>query len=838
MSQRSNQPAPASAPAGAELFAHDLRHAARSLARSPGFVVTAVLSLALGIGASAAAFSVLDAVRFRALPFPDADRLMVLSEVPAGNGAPPSTCRTLCDVSYETFSQVLQRYPFRSLDAVIGFTGGLKAYDTGEETVPVQGGVVSPNVFSLLRVRAEVGRVLTAEDDRLGVSPAVLLSHNIWTNRFAQDPDILGRVIKFSDTRYTVVGVMPAGFEFERGSEIWLPAVPTLDPSTRPSIRSLSVVGRLKPGATLAQLRAELSTITPTVQLSARGQQGKTRIEAAPLRTRYVTSTQSHDTIFAAVVGCVLLIAVANLATLLLVRTLQQERELAVRAALGGGMGRLMRYLFAQHLLIVAGGAVLGLVFAQWSLGVLRSLAVLGSIRPPGMEYRIDGHVVVFAVLLSILIVAVLGLVPARLVRRLDVQRVLRESAPSGGGSLRAAARGGMAQQLFVVAQIACAAVLLTGAGLMAKTVLRLASVDLGFDNAQLVQGTPSFPHPWRVKETYLPVSERILAELKTIPGAASATMRAYTRLGTRSGSAEVRLQGTDTPLPTSIAPQGVIAVSPEYFETMGVKMVRGRTFSALDRETTIPVAIVNEWAARRWWPGADPIGRMFRIDTAPGEGVMMTVVGVARDNKGAQPNVLLAEDGPELYRPYEQAPSAFPTYLVRADSRIAPASLLKPSRTVLVAAVPDRPLFLSLSSEQVSRQLEGVRTNALQILGFALAGLLLALVGIHGVLAYTVRRRTREIGIRGALGATGGQLRLMILTDAALISVIGLAIGLPIAAASTRLIRDLLHGTSATDPATYAVVGVVILVVSLVASWLPAHRAARVDPVTALRAG
>jgi predicted permease len=814
-----------------DLLRHDLRLAARSLSRSPVFVATTVLSLALGIGASAAAFSVLDAVRFRALPFPNGDRLVVIQEVPLSANGAAAACPIGCDPSYETFAQVLRDHSFHSLDAVAAFTSGAKGLVLGDEIVPILGGVVSPNVFPLLNARATLGRTFSVEDDRLGAQYTVVLSYPLWTGRFAQDPDILGKVVKLSDTRYTVIGVMPPGFEFESGSQFWLPVVPTLDPSTRPSIRNVTVVGRLAPNATVAMLRSELTTVAPAVQMTARGQPVSTKLVAEPLRERYVASTQSHDIIFAGVVACVLLIAVANVATLLLVRTAHQERELAVRTALGGGTGNLTRYLVAQQSMLVVAGAIFGLFLASWLLRGLRSLAVLDSIRPLGMEYRIDDSVAAFAIALSLGIALVLGLLPVRAVSRMDVQRVLRESASGSGGGRRS-----LTQRAFVVAETAGAVVLLVGAALMARTVLRLTGVDVGFDAARLVQGTPSFPHSWRVKETYVPVAKRILVDLGALPGVASASMRASNALGIRGAPGEIRLAEDASPLAASLTPRNIIAVSPSYFLTAGVRLVSGRQFDDADRETTVPVAIVNEWAARKWWPETNAVGQMFRVDTAPGASLAVTVVGVVRDNKAAQPNVLLATDGPEVYRPYEQAPSAFPTYLVRATNGLAPQALLRPTRQALIRAVPDRPLFTQLVAEQVALQLAGVRTNAMQIIGFAAIGLVLALVGIHGVLAYTVSRRTREIGIRGALGATRGALRTMVLRDALVLVMVGLLIGLPVAALAAPVIGGLMHGGSIADPVVYLAVAAVVLFASLVASWIPARRASNVDPNIALR--
>ena len=808
--------------------------ALRSLLRSPGFFLTAVLSLGLGLGAGAAAFSVLDAVRFRALPFPDGDRLVVLSEIPANPSERAATsCATVCDVSYETFTKVLQAGSFRTIDAVAGFTSGGKALNLGGEPILVTGGVVSPNLFGLLGVQPMMGRLLNAEDDRLGATPAVLISHDMWTTHLARDPGVVGRVIKLSDTHYTIVGVMPPGFSHEVESTFWLPAVPTLDPSTRPSIRALTVIARLAPGRTLAQFRSELSTIDPALLQSVQqGARTTMTLAAEPLRTRYSQSTGSHDLIFAAIVGCIILIAVANLANLVLVRTLHMQREFAVRSALGARPRRQLRDLLAQHLVLVLAATLVGLVLASWLLSVLGTLDSLTSIRPSGMEYRLDFRAVSFVTVLAIAVGALLSLVPSRVVSRSDVQQVLRAGAPTAGAS-----RGGVAQKIFVVAQVAVAVVLLTGAGLMARTVWRLASLDLGFNPAPVLQGSPSFPHPWRVREKFVPVTRQIANDLALLPGATSVAIRATAPLGPRGATPRVTLEGQGEPLPAGAVPQSGFSVSAGYFSTMGVTVRRGREFDSRDLESTLAVAIVNEFAAARWWPGQDPVGRTVRVDTAEAKApLVLTVVGVVEDNRAASANLLLSDPGPELYLAYEQAPSAFPTFLIRADA--GPQPLLKPVRETLARLVPDRPLFATLASDQVRDQLGGVRVNAFQVLGFAVVGFGLALLGIYGVLSYAVGRRTQEIGIRGALGASRTRLTRMVLLDAGRLVGVGVILGLLLSFAATRLIEGMLYGTSRTDPLVYASVILLVVLVSLAASWVPARRASRVDPLVALRNG
>jgi predicted permease len=734
----------------------DLRSTLRSLARSPGYLATVVASLALGIGAAAAAFGVVDAVRLRALPFPDANRLVVLWEHPA-----KADCASGCDISYETYANLLQAHPPGALDALAAFTAGGKTLGTTGEPLLVLGGIASPNLFALLHVRPALGRGFSEADDRLGVPLVTVLSHALWTSQFGADPAIVGKTIKLSDSHYTVIGVMPAGFDFELRSQFWLPVVPTLDPSTRPSIRSVNLIGRLAPGRTLAQLNAELAALDPA--LLARGPAseagGALRVSAAPLRSRYADSTRSHDLIFAGIVACVLLIACANVANLVLVRTLHQLRELAVRSALGARAGRLARGLLAQHALVVLLATLAGLGFAAWFLHLLQSLEALRSLRPSGMDYRLDARVIGFALLLALGIAGLLGLVSARVVARGQLHTLLREGAKGGGR------RANLVQRGFVVVQIAAAVALLTGAGLLTKTAFRLAGQDPGFLAGPVVDASPSYPHPWRVKEKYLPVTRQILAELAGFQGVGSAALRAPTPLGRAQPSGTPRMVVDGRELDPAATPRGGISVSPGYFGALGIAVLAGREFSESDLEGSPPVAIVNQWAAQHWWPGGSPLGATIQIDTAPALPLRLTVVGVVRDNKAAARNFLLSEPGPELYRPYEQASSAFPEFLLKMRS--APGAALRPVRQLLAQRVPDRPVFASLLSEQVADQLGGLQLTAVQIMAFALVGLGLALLGIHGVLSYMVGRRTHEIGVRGALGASRGSIERLVLRDA-----------------------------------------------------------------------
>ncbi|MBC7896364.1 MAG: ABC transporter permease [Cytophagaceae bacterium] len=806
-----------------ESLVHDARQAVRSLRRSRGYVATVIASLALGMGASVAAFGVIDAVRLRALPFPHAERLVVISEVPADGETPAPDCALRCDVQYTTFSQVLSTRTFKTLDAIAGYTTGGKVYMAGGEPVPVSGGVVSPNVFSLMGVQPFMGRALTAEDNQLGVTLATVLSHDMWATLFGGDPNIVGKVVKLSDSRYTVVGVMPPGFDFEAGSKFWLPPVPTLDPSTRPSIRSLVVMGRLAPGRTIAEARAELAAVELPPPAA-----GKTplTLQARPLRDRYVASTQSHDVIFAAMVGCLMLLACANLANLSLVRALDQQREFAMRSALGATGARLARELLVQHAVLVVVATGLGLLVARWLFAWLGQAAALASLRPGGMDYQLDGRALAFAALAAVVVGIALSLAPVRLALGTTAGAVLRIGQSAVGKS--------RAQQGFVVVQVAASFMLLTGGALLAKSARQLATVPVGFDAVHVVQGSPSFPHPWRVREKYLPVTQSLLGQLTTLPGVKSAAVRASLPLRGPGGAPDVVLDGGSAPLPSAVLPNTMLSVSPQYFATMGVPITRGRGFSDADVEQGAPVVIVNAWTARRWWSGQDPVGRTVRVDTAPGKPVSMTVVGVVADNRAAQSGLLLAEPGPELYRPWVQAPSAFPQFVVSTSGNAA--NLLKPVRDVLVRGVPDRPLSTSLVANTIADQLAGVRANAVQALWVAAVGLFLALLGVHGVLSHAVRRRTREIGIRAAMGATSGHIVVLVLRQVAMLVAIGLVIGIPAARATSRLIEGLLTRTSATDPIVYAMVAVAVLFTAVLAAALPLLHALRVQPLEALR--
>jgi predicted permease len=803
----------------------EIRTAFRSLLRSPAFFLTGVASIGLALCAGVAGFSVLDAIRFRALPFPTADRLVVLGEVPVTPaGTVARECRGSCAVTWSTYSGVLRDRPLRTLDAVMASTPGGKVLTTDGDVELLNGGVVSPNVFAVMEARALHGRVLLPTDDRLGVPLVTVLSHGLWTRRFGADPGVIGRVIKLSDSHYTVVGVMGPGFEFESGSQFWLPAVPTLDPSTRPSITSVFVFGRLAPGRTIEQLRAELATLE--LPASPQDPTSRVRLVADPLRERYAASAQSNDILFAAIVACILLIACANVGNLALVRALHSQREFAIRSALGASRHRLITPVLAQNAIIIGIGAVVGIAAATSLLGVLRALPVLGGTRPAALDYRMDARALGFAVFACAVAWVIISVLPARLARPRSAQESLRAGA--SGPRLR-----GWVRRAFVVVQIACVTVLVAGALLMGRTVREAAHVEVGFTPEPVLTASASYPHPWRVPELYIPVTDRILAELRQLPGVATAALRAPVPLVVRSGGG-ITPEGHGGPLAAALVPAAAQSISPDYFRALQIPLLAGRDFDDGDRAAGVEVAIVNAWAAERWWPGQVALGRTIRIDQGSASPVVLTVVGVVANNKAAAPGLLFAQDGAELYRPYAQAPSAFPLFVARAQGR--GETLVRPVRELLVRHVPDRPVFAAPLEQSLGQQFAGVRRNALQIGAFAVMGLILALIGVYGVLSFEVGRRVREIGIRGALGATRAHVARLVLLDALRMTAVGLVLGIPAALAAARLLQAILFRTSPSDPLTYVAVSLCVAAVALGAAYLPARRAARVSPLVALR--
>lgn len=801
----------------------ELRSAVRSLLRQRLVAIAAMLSVAVAIGAGACAFSVVDAIRFRALPFAQSDGLVFISELPADAGATaPKVCPSQCTVSYASFSTILRARPLRSLSVLTAFSGIGKVLTRDGRSDGIIGAVATPALFTVMRAVPLLGRAFTDADDRIGAEPVIVLSYDFWAGRFGADTALIGSSLQFSGTQYSVIGVMPPGFDFESGSKYWLPLAPVLDPNARAGIRNVTVIARLAPGITIGQARAEVSALEPAQQSAAASI--KEKFYVAPLRERYELATRGIDLVFLAVVACVLLIATVNLANLLLVRALDQQRDAAVRTALGASPARLVTQLLLQHALVVVAGTALGLALAAWAIPIVGSATVLNVFRPTAMSFRLDARVAATAVTAALGVLALVSIAPARLVSDGQVVRLLREGAATAAGT-RA-----RLQRAFVVVQLAASVVLLIAAGLETRTVQRLSHVDLGFDAAHVVQGVPSYPPSWRVPATYVPITQRILDGLGPVPGVDAVAVFA----AVPAASSQFTLVGDAAPLSRTQAPDAVLVVSPGYFRALRIPIVSGRAFAGDDRERTEAVAVVNEWSAGHWWPDGDAVGKLVRIDTAPGLGTTVRVVGVAHDNR-AVPGLVLASAGPALYRPFEQAPSPFPAFVAHA---IMPAaSVVRPMQAVLAREVPDRPLYVQPFSAITGQQISTIRVVAVQVVATAVMGFFLAIVGMYGVVAFTVSRRTREFGIRRALGASEAGILAMVVGEALVLSGAALVLGGAGATVLGRALGPVLHGTSPSDPAAWMAAVVVVVAGTVAFALVPARRAARIAPVSALRA-
>ncbi|HEX5724089.1 MAG TPA: ABC transporter permease [Longimicrobiaceae bacterium] len=802
---------------------HDLRYALRSFARTPGFALVAVASLALGIGANTAIFATIEAALLRPLPVPAPGGLALVSLDRGGDVTP--------NFSYESY---------RRIAADPALAGALTfspqpldlAGEGGTERLSAE--LVSDNYFRLLGVAPGRGRAFTAAGTGAPALEAVL-GHDLWRTRFAADPAVVGKPVRLNGQVFTVVGVAPEGFRgLVRGADpaLWVPvtAQPLLTPGSDyvndPGISWLFVAGRLAPGVTHAQAAERLNAA-----MRARDAAGEVpadwRMLAEPGSHGFgylLSGTERPLWLLLGAVGFVLLIACANVANLLLARTAARRRELAVRASLGAGRGRLARQLLTETVLLALAGGAVGVLMAFWTTNVLAGF------RPPaGESVRLDTGpslpVLAFCLGLALLTGTVLGAVAALRAGRGDLVPALKAQPGSDGGG-RIGVRG-----VLVATQVALAVVLLVGAGLFLRSLRNLQAVDPGFGARNVLLASVDLESAGYDAERGRAFYDRLLEAVRGLPGVEGATL-ARTVTPQPGGS---RYDGMEVegyvPAEGEVVGFDVNVVGAGYFETLDVPLLRGRGFTAADREGAPRVMVVNETMARRYWPGADPLGRYVRLgteSTAP----RLQVVGVARDGKYRG---LREEPTTNAYFPLAQAFRPSMTLLVRA--RGEPAALAGAVRAEVRVLDPSLAVFdVRTLREHLGQAMSQERMAATLVTGFGSLALLLAAVGVFGVLAYWVAQRSREIGIRMALGASRrGVLRLVLGRGMAFVAA-GLAAGIAAAFALTRLAGSLLYGVSPTDPATFAAVAAVLGGVALLAGWLPAARAARVDPMVALR--
>ena len=808
-----------------ETVAQDVRYGLRTLARAPGFTVAAVLALALGIGATTAIFSVVDAVLLRPLPYDHPDRLAVVLTRGTGPVAPGNFVDWRRDAS--------------SFDRM----GAAESWGTnlGGEGRPehVEGVRVTSDIFPLLGVRPQLGRIFTPDEDQPGKAQVVVLGHRLWQRRFGGDASVVGRSITLDGVPHVVVGVMPRGFEFPpfwaTGAEVWAP-LPLADRAGSHTGQSLRTFARLAPGASLERARAEMATITGRMEKEYPGT--NRNVVVRTLDDIVVGDVRSALLILLGAVAFVLLIACANVAHMLLARASARHKEVALRAALGASRARVIRQLLTESIVLAAIGAVAGVALAA---ATLRALIAISPGNLPRLETAgLDGRVLAVTLLVSLVTGITFGLVPAVQASRFDLTGSLREGEP---GSTVGAGRHRL-RRLLMASELALALVLLVGAGLMIRTFVALRRFDPGFDPRRVVSAVVSLSGS-RAEEPArrLAFYDEVLGRVRALPGVVAASAINHLPLAGDVWGFPFHVEGRPPDPPGESPSASFRVVLPGYFRTMGLPLLRGRDFTDDDRLGAPGTIIVNEWLAERFWPGADPIGKRLTLGAGDKDPEWLTVVGVAHN---AARGKWAAAPDEEMYLPLRQnrlylerqgGPFSYLTLVVRTTTD-DPAALAPSLRTAVWdvdgnVAVSE----LQTMEEVVARATASPRFYLLLLGSFAAAALALAAVGIYGVMSYAVARRRNEIGIRMALGAQPGDVLRLVMREAVTVAAVGGAVGLVVAALLSRLMGGLLYGVGAMDPVTFAGVCAVLTTVALAATYVPARRAVRVDPLAALRA-
>src|SRR5919198_6010446 len=805
----------------------DLRYGLRVLLKQPGFTAVAVFAAALGIGANAAIFSVVNAVLLRPLPYKEPQRLVLLHE------NLPRLGWSLLNVSPAEYLDYKEQN--RTLSGVAAFEG-LSLNLTGQgEPVRVEAERVSPDLFALLGVSPARGRAFAAEEDRAGAGRVVVLSHGLWQRQFGADPSVVGRTVRLDGEPYTVVGVMPAGFQFPYAktsfiapAELWVPlAISDEERKNRAASFDYGVVGRLKPGVTLAEAQADIERVAADSQRQhpdiCRGDAQVTPTVVG-FEQETVQGVRPLLLILAGVVGLVLLIACANVANLLLARATARRREIAVRRALGAGTLRLVRQLLTESLLLSLMGGAAGLLLASWAIDLIKRFAPVDV--PRLYDAGLNPRVLVFTLAASLATGLLFGLAPALDGSRLDVGAALKEAEGRAGRGRE----GRRLRSLLVVFETAAALVLLVGAGLLVNSLARLLRVPPGFEPEGVAVARTAMPRSrYSEVEQSRQAYRRVLERLAAVPGVRSAAVASNLPLADRRNIG-FRVEGADESAENTAYNA---LVSEDYFRVMGIAVLKGRAFDEGDRAGGRPVVVVSQSFARRFWPGGDALGK--RIEWGGWQGAdWLTVVGVVADGKGT---TLDAESAPAVYMPIFQLPRARENVVFLARTDGDTVGLAAAMRREIRAVDGELPVYDARPmTELVAASLAQRRFSTWALAAFAAAALLLAAVGLYGVVSYTVTQRTYEIGIRVALGARGPDIFRLVVGQGLALAGAGVAIGLVAALALTRVLRGLLFGVSAADPLTFAGVTLLLLAVTFIACLAPARRAAKVDPLVSLR--
>ena len=801
----------------------DLRYGARMLWKQPGFTLIAVLTLALGIGANAAMFSVINAVMLRPLPFHEPDRLAMIWEDASFIGFPQDTPAPGNFADWKAQTQTFEDMAARS-NRSFNLTGD-------GEPEKLQAYEVTANFFPLLGVKPALGRNFSPEEDQPGAPKVAIISHNLWQNRYGADPAILNRNILLNDEPYTVIGVMPADFQFgESYINLWAPIAFTSKEMANHGDHYLNVVGRMKSGVTVEQANADIRAIMKRIGERFPDAAGQLGVTVVGLHEQLVGRMGQVLWLLLGAVAFVLLIACANIAGLLLSRSAVRQKELAVRAALGAGRWAIVRQLLTEGVLLSGIGGALGVLLAGWTFALLKQLVPSEMSRSVVLE--MDARVLLFALVVSLLAGVLFSLIPAWQASKVDLSATLKQGGNAGAG----VSEQRRLLNVFVVGELALALVLVVGAGLLIQTLYRLQSHYFPLQAESVLTVRTALPeNRYREHAKRAAFYDQVLARVQSLPGVVSAGYSTTVPLEWAGGANGITIEGRAAESGASWNANHR-QISAAYLQTMRIALRAGRYFAEQDTDQSQPVAVINETMAKQYWPNENPIGKRFKNGPANSQHPWLSIVGVVADVRQ------MGVDKPvkaEMYFPYRQIKShAFfaPRDLV-VRTTVEPTSLVASVREAVRAVDPAQPLANIRTLDAVLGEHTEMRRGGMLLLtGFAALALLLALLGIYGVLSYFVTQHTREIGIRLALGAQTQDVFTLVLKRGLMLAGIGVAIGLTASLALSRFIRSLLFEVSSADPLTFAAVAALLLAVAALACWIPARRATKVDPMIALR--
>jgi putative ABC transport system permease protein len=796
----------------------DLRYGIRMLAKNPGFTAVAIITLALGIGANTAIFSVVNAVVLRPLPYADAGRLISLEE----NGHHGHQL----SISYPDLLDWQQQN--QVFENIAGFQSA--SFNLAGEYQPerIPGRNVTHNFFATLGATPFLGRDFLPEDDHSGANPVVIVSHSFWERVLGADPNAIGKTLPLNGRAYMIVGVLPADFRFYLLTDLYAPiGLNAEELSPRAAHAGIYGIGRLKAGITLEQARAQMDTIAQRLQREYSNTNSGTGATLTELRDDLTGEVRPVVLILFAAVGFLLLICCMNVANLLLARAASRTREIAIRTAIGATRMRLFSQLLTESVLLGVLGGGLGLLIGAWGTSAFAALLPAGLRRVA--EINIDARVFAFTLAISLLAGMIFGLAPALHSMRLDLNTGLRD----GGKSSRFFSGHELFRNVLVISEIALSLVLLTGAGLMIRSFASAMNVNLGLNPKNILTMQVFLPdskyHDDAQAQAFF---DQLSDRLKGIPGVEASGFITPLPLSGEGWQDAVLREGLPQPKPGQFPTSDFHVISSGYFQAMGIQLLEGRDFRAADDHSSPAVAIISQSMAKKYWPDEDPVGKRFQKGGGHGKTTMLTVVGIAADTKQYGP---AAKTLTEFYLPYRQSPLQRFTLVVRTKSD--PLAMQGAVREQVQALDKGQPVYAVQTMEQiVDSSLSSRRTNTQLLAGFAALALLLAAIGIYGVMAYFVTQRTNEIGVRVALGAQKRNILRLIVGKGTILTLAGAAIGVAASFGATRFLQSLLFGVSATDPLTFFVVPLLLCVVALAACYIPARRAMRVDPMVALR--